>query len=72
MRNSKLSSNQRGILLSPMSLGFYTTLVLEAAEKRLAEDRKLPGGTTQGAGVDLRDLVTSQLGAEEARDYGLS
>jgi len=55
-----------------MSLGFYTTLVLEAAEKRLAEDRKLPGGTTQGAGVDLRDLVTSQLGAEEARDYGLS
>lgn len=71
MRNGQLSAADREILLSPMSLGFYTTLVLEGAEKSLAEGQKLPGGVTHGGAVDLRELVTDQLGAGAVGEYSL-
>jgi predicted dehydrogenase len=69
-RNGQLSPEQREAALTPMSLGFHTTLVLEAAEKSLDEGRRLPSGATLGAPVDLRQLVVEQLGAEPARSYG--
>jgi hypothetical protein len=56
---------------SPMDLGFYTTLVLEGAEKSLAQGSKLKEGATLGQTIDLRRLVTDQLGAAAAKEYGM-
>jgi predicted dehydrogenase len=72
LRNGKLSAAQREAAYDPMILGFYTTLVLEGAEKSLAEGRKLPGGATLGPPVDLRQLALRQLGAGPAKAYRLA
>ena len=72
LRNGTLSTAERDAMNSPITLGFYTTLVLEAAEKSLAEGEKLATGATIGATVDLRELVVQQLGAEAAGQYKLS
>jgi predicted dehydrogenase len=71
-RNGRLSASEREAAFHPMTLGFYATLVLEGAEKSLAEGRKLPGGATLGPAVDLRELTVRQLGARAARSYGLA
>jgi hypothetical protein len=52
-----------------MTLGFYTTLVLEGAESSLSRGKKLPGGVTIGPTVDLRELTTAQLGSQAAAAY---
>jgi predicted dehydrogenase len=71
LRNGKLSAAEREAAYDPMTLGFYTTLVLEGAEKSLAEGRKLTSGATVGQPVDLRQLAVRQLGAAAAKAYGL-
>jgi predicted dehydrogenase len=71
LRNGKLAEAERKLALDPITLGFYTTLVLEGAEKSLAEGRKMSSGATLGPVVDLRQLVTEQLGAGAAKQYGL-
>jgi predicted dehydrogenase len=71
LRNGRLSAAEREAAFSPMTLGFYTTLALEAAEKSLAEGRPMASGVTLGAPVDLRQLVSEQLGAAAAKDYRL-
>jgi hypothetical protein len=70
-RNGDLSESARAEALKPMTLGFYTTLVLEGAEKSLAEGRKVGEGATLGAEVDLCALLTEQLGDAAAKEYGL-
>ena len=50
LRSSGLSEGTRAELLQPMTLGFYTTLVLEGAEKSLAEGRKAGEGPGRGPG----------------------
>ncbi len=70
-RNGKMPSQDREASLTPMALGFYTTLVLEGAEKSLAEGQKLSGGVTVGSEVDLRELLVQQLGASVVREYGM-
>ena len=72
LRNGKLSAAEREAASHPMTLGFYTTLVLEGAEKSLAEGKKLPGGVTLGPAVDLRQLAIRQLGAQAAKAYGMA
>ena len=72
LRNGKLSAAERDSLFSPTSLGFYTTLVLEAGEQSLAEGGKIAEGVTCGTTVDLRRLVTEQLGTSAAREYRLA
>jgi predicted dehydrogenase len=72
LRNGRLSDADRQAASTPMALGFYTALVLEAAEKSLAEGRKPAPGVTLGASVNLRDLVVRQLGPAAAGEYGLS
>jgi len=72
MRNGKLSAAEREAAFHPITLGFYTTLVLEGAEKSLAEGRKLPGGATLGPPVDLRQLTVRQLGPRAAKSYHLA
>jgi predicted dehydrogenase len=71
LRNGKLSAAEREAASDPMILGFYTTLVLEGAEKSLAEGKKLPGGAALGQPVDLRKLAIRQLGAGPAKAYRL-
>jgi predicted dehydrogenase len=71
LRNGKLSPAERAAASDPMILGFYTTLVLEGAEKSLADGKKLPSGATLGPPVDLRQLAIRQLGAGPAKAYRL-
>jgi hypothetical protein len=71
LRNDRLTAAEREAMNSPITLGFYTTLVLEAAEKSLAEGEKLATGATIGSTLDLRKLVVEQLGAEAAKQYKL-
>ncbi len=72
MRNGKLSAADRATAFHPMTLGFYTTLVLAGAEQSLADGKKLPTGVTLGPPVDLRQLTVRQLGARAAKSYGLA
>ncbi len=72
MRNGKLSASQREIAFSPVSLGFYTTLVLEGGEKSLAEGHQTSVGVTLGTTVDLRQLVADRLGSDATKTYGLT
>jgi predicted dehydrogenase len=71
-RNETLSAAERAAASTPMALGFYTTLVLEGAEKSLARGNTVASGATLGASVDLRMLVTEQLGGDTAKQYGLA
>jgi hypothetical protein len=71
LRNGKLSAAEREAAAAPMTLGFYTTLVLEGAEKSLADGKKLSSGATLGPPVNLRQLAIRQLGASSAKAYRL-
>jgi predicted dehydrogenase len=71
LRNGKLSAAERAAASDPMILGFYTTLVLESAEKSLADGQKLSSGATIGPPVNLRQLAIRQLGAGPAKAYRL-
>ena len=71
-QNGQLSATKRDAASHPITLGFYATLVLEGAEKSLAEGKKLSGGVTLGPMVDLRELTTRQLGAQAAKAYGMA
>lgn len=68
-RNGTLSAADRTAACTPMVLGFYTTLMLEGAERSLAAGRILPSGATLGQPVDLKELAREQLG-EAAIEYG--
>jgi predicted dehydrogenase len=72
LRNGTFSPAAYEMASTPMRLGFYATLVLEAAEKSLAEGKKLATGVTQGQVVNLPDLVCQQIGPAAAGEYGLS
>jgi hypothetical protein len=54
-----------------MNLGFYATLVLEAAEKSLATGETIGTGATLGATINLENLVIQELGPEAATIYNL-
>ena len=72
LRNGKMSAAEREAASNPMTLGFYTTLVLEGAERSLSAGKKLKTGATLGGAVDLRRLAAEQLGAAAAKTYGLA
>jgi predicted dehydrogenase len=69
-RNGQMTDADRAATMSPLTLGFYTALVLEAAEKSLAAGQRLDSGATLGTTIDLRQLVASELGATAASHYG--
>ncbi len=71
-RSGTLSAAERESLFTPMALGFYTTLVLEGAERSLAAGKSAAAGVTVGPATDLRELVVQQLGKGAAREYGLA
>lgn len=72
LRNGTLAAPEQQAAATPMALGFYTTLVLEAAERSLANGRKLPSGATLGQTVDLADFVRKELGETIAKEYELT
>jgi predicted dehydrogenase len=69
-QNGRVSSAEREAALSPRVLGFYTTLILEAAEKSLTGGEDGGQGVKLGALVDLKQLAGKELGSEAA-EYGL-
>ncbi len=54
-------------MMTPFELGFYTTLVLQGAEKSLADGARNSGGITVGKEVDLKALLEQELGAEKTK-----
>ncbi len=66
-RNGQLAEAERKLLESPMQMGFWTTVVLAAAEQSLRRG-STTGGVTGGAFVDVAELVQRDLG-EAAAEY---
>lgn len=71
-RNGQLSAEAAALALDPITLGLYTTLILEGAEKSLAEGAKVAQGSTIGAMIDLRQLAAQQLDQSSLKSYGLA
>jgi predicted dehydrogenase len=69
-QNSQLSKDAYAAATTPTALGFYTALVLEAAEKSLSEGRKMDSGATLGGPVGLKTFLRDQIGSA-AGEYGL-
>ena len=68
-QNGTMTESERKLCFDPMTLGFYTTLVLQGAEQSLGEGKKMPGGATLGSEVRLTDLLSDELGLEAAAKY---
>jgi predicted dehydrogenase len=71
LRNNTLSQTEREACFTPMALGFYATLVLEAAERSLNTGNKTASGVTLGTTIDLRALCVDELGDAAAKEYGM-
>lgn len=69
LRNGAMAEAERDAAFSPMAVGFYTSLVLEGAERSLAQGVKLLESATLGATVDLWSLLDEQLGSAAAAEY---
>ncbi len=69
-RRGELSPRQRQQMLDPITLGFWTTAILQAAEHSLASGTKTPHGTTTGATVEIDELLTRELGPDQMSLYG--
>ena len=72
LRNGTLAAAEQEAAATPMALGFYSTLVLQAAERSLANGRKLASGATLGPSIDLADLVRNELGEAAVKEYKLA
>ena len=70
-RNGRLDAATRARMTTPTELGFYTTLVLEGAERSLARGRTIAEGVTEGPSVDLKALLRQELGDTAAAGYGV-
>jgi predicted dehydrogenase len=68
-RNGTPTSEERTAMLAPNVLGFYATLVLEAAEKSLADGKRVSNGATLGAQVNLEEMLIRELGSAAAAQY---
>lgn len=66
--NGQLGKEEQARMMDPVQLGFWTTVVLEAADESLKRGRKSENGVTHGEGVDVKQLLQTQLG-EEAKEY---
>jgi hypothetical protein len=62
-RSGQLSPTELASLLSPFSLGFYTTLVCECALASLESGTSMQEGVVLGAPVDAKGLLKQRIGA---------
>jgi predicted dehydrogenase len=68
-RAGEIGAAELNALLSPFSLGFYTTLVCECAHESLVAGHALPNGAVIGAAIDARHLLRQRLGPVADRYY---
>ncbi len=68
-QNGKLTAADQASDLTPMALGFYTTVVLEGAERSLSNGETNGCGATLGTSVDLRELLVGELGPAASQEY---
>jgi predicted dehydrogenase len=67
--NGKLEAATRERMMTPVELGFYTSLVLEAAELSLKQGQVTAPGVTTGSPIDLKALLVRELGQSAATQY---
>ena len=67
-RNGELTDADRADLSNPVEQGFWTTVVLEAAEQSLRASSRDKNGVITGVEVSINDLLSAQLG-DAAREY---
>jgi predicted dehydrogenase len=68
-RHGEMADDERAELLSPFSLGFYTTLVCECAIESLARGSARDGGVVVGETVDARRRLREAIGDAADRYY---
>ncbi len=68
-RDGRLPAADRDAMRDPLELGFWTTVVCEAAEESLAQSTDTAEGVTHGVEVDVTRLLQQRLGDDAAR-YG--
>jgi len=68
-RSGGMPDDERAALLSPYSLGFYTTLVCECAHASLERGEKSGEGVVVGKKVDARALLAERIGADAGEYY---
>lgn len=68
-RNGGLSDAVKEQMMTPIELGFHTTLVCEAAEKSLREGTRVAEGVMAGASIVLRELCVAELGEDLTAHY---
>jgi predicted dehydrogenase len=68
-RAGKLGKAERDALLTPVSLGFYTTLVCECALQSLSKGTTVDGSIVLGTAVNARTLLRERIGAAADRYY---
>ena len=61
-RNGDMSDEERTTMLDPFELGFYTTVVLEAAQQSLTGGARTAEGAIHGSDIDVATLVRNSLG----------
>ncbi|MCF7854987.1 MAG: Gfo/Idh/MocA family oxidoreductase [Candidatus Pacebacteria bacterium] len=57
-RNGEMSDEQKAELMSPIALGFYTTVVCEAAHKSLENGEETAQGVLRGTAIQVEKLLT--------------
>ncbi len=62
-RNGKLDAKERAAMMDPFELGFWTSVVLEAAEQSLKRGAASAAGVTRGVEVDVPTLLNETLGS---------
>ncbi len=68
-RGGQLGPDELQSLLSPLSLGFYTTLVCECAHASLERGSAPSAGVVLGAPVDVKRYLRERIGAEADSYY---
>lgn len=67
-RAGELTDEQKRQMLDPVETGFWTTVVLEAAEESLKKGKRNDNGAVTGVDVLVKDLLSEKLGAA-AKQY---
>jgi hypothetical protein len=62
-RNGQLTAAEAGTLGNLFELGFWTTVVCEAAEESLQQGQETSGGVVHGVAIDVATLLEDRLGA---------
>jgi hypothetical protein len=64
-RNGKLSPEEREKMMTPVELGFWTTAVLEAAERSLRAAPRADAKAVHGGSIEIAKLIEESLGRSD-------